>query len=82
MARTQLVWSGGEPAQILELRSSDPNLRASLETLYDHDYVVLKAPADYLPPSRPQPTVTLTIDDPAMPTLEIPVHAVPDSRPR
>ena len=81
--RVQLLWSGGDPGKILEVTTSDPQTSVRLEEQGDKQYVLLHVPAGYKPSTRGRPFVTVTTDDPQIPSYRIRVYAAraPTQRP-
>jgi hypothetical protein len=71
--RARLLWSNNRAGQVLEVTSSDPDTPVRIEERNGQQYVVLSVPAGYQPLVRPRPVVTLTTDDPEVPTLDIEV---------
>ncbi len=73
--RVSLVWSGGDPANILEATTSDPQTSVRVEENNNRQTIVLRVPPEYTPPTRGGAYVTVTTDDPEAPTLRIQVYA-------
>lgn len=70
--RARLVWSGGTPGKILEVKASDPKLTAELqEGENGQQAVVVHVPKGYEPPARARHFVTVKTDDEAAPMLRI-----------
>jgi len=73
--KVRLMWSGGNPGQILEATTSDARMSVRIEEENGQQVVVLQVPADYTPPARGSAFVTVKTDDPEAPTLSIQVYA-------
>jgi hypothetical protein len=73
--RASLVWSGGNPGKILEVTTSDPQTSVRIEEHNNRQSVVLRVPSDYEPPTRGGAYVTVTTDDPEVPTLRMQIYA-------
>lgn len=71
----KLIWSGGEPGNVLEVTCSDPELSVRLEEGEEdgRQAVVLRVPAGYSPKGQRRAVVTVKTDDPEALTLRIPV---------
>jgi len=73
---TTLAWEGGPPGKVLEATSSDPRLQVSVEQRGDTQAIVLKVPAGYSGRRSGGDSVTITTDDPSVPTFRIPIYLV------
>lgn len=73
--KAQLVWSGGDPGNILEATASDPQMTVRVEEKDGRQTVVLNVPAGYSPPAKGRPVVTVKTDDPEVPTLRLGIYA-------
>ena len=80
--KARLVWSGGDPGQILKVQSSDPELTASLVEENGEQTVVLHIPAGYEALSKSRNFVTVMTDDEAARTLRIQTYAARAPQPR
>jgi hypothetical protein len=69
--KARLVWSGENPGKVLEVRSSDPKLTASLNEENGEPVVVLHVPQDYAISPQSRDFVTVTTDDDEAPLLRI-----------
>lgn len=72
----RLNWDDDKPGKVLEATVNDPQLTARLEDQNNQQVVVLDVPAGYKPTSSAGTQVTLKTDDPAVPTLKIPVFVM------
>jgi hypothetical protein len=74
----RLNWDDEKPGKVLEASVNDPQLTARLEEQNSQQVVVLEVPAGYKAPPRAGAgtQVTLKTDDPAAPTLQIPVFVM------
>jgi len=72
--RARLRWSG-EPAKVLGVSTSDPDLTVRLEEENGEQAVVLVAPAGYHRKAASGAYVVVTTDDEAIPALRIPIRS-------
>jgi len=70
----RLTWTDGDPGKILEASVTDTKLTVDLEERDDQQIVVLHIPAGYNPTRRSGNAVVLKTNDPAVPTMKIPVY--------
>jgi hypothetical protein len=70
----RLNWDDNNPGKITEATVNDPALTARVEEQADQQVIVLEVPAGYAPKGRAT-QVTVKTDDPAVPSLQIPVFA-------
>jgi hypothetical protein len=73
--RARLIWSGGDPGEVLEVTSSDTNLTAGFEETKGQQTIMLHVPKDYEFPFRSRHFVTVRTDDKVAPLLRIQVYA-------
>ncbi len=71
-----LNWEGGPPGKVLDATSTDPRLQVSVEQRGDTQAIVLKVPAGYSGRRSGGDSVTITTDDPSVPTFRIPIYMV------
>ncbi len=72
--RARLIWSGDNPGQVLEVKSTDPKTPARLVEENGQQYVVLNVPAGYVVPPSSRAFVTIKTDDPAARTAKISIY--------
>jgi len=80
--RARLVWSGGNPGKILEVKSSDLELTASLVEENAVQSVVLHVPEGYVPPAKSSHYVMVKTDDKAAPLLKIQTYTARAPQPK
>lgn len=71
-----LRWSGGPPGKVTEVTVSDPQVKAAVQESEGNQIVVIDVPAGYRPTQRAGNIVTVLTDDPAVPSISIPIYVV------
>lgn len=71
-----LRWAGGPPGKITQVTTSDPQVKAGVVEQDDAQVVVIDVPAGYRPTQRSGNIVTVLTDDPAAPSISIPLYVV------
>lgn len=74
--QARLQWSDNRPGKILSAVGSDARMSVEVQEDGDHALVTLRVPAGYSAARGRAGTITITTDDPEVPTLELPVFTL------
>ncbi|MBN2448459.1 MAG: hypothetical protein JXO22_17160 [Phycisphaerae bacterium] len=79
--RVALRWSGGAPGHVLEAKTDDPDLTATIEDDGDKQSLVVNVPRGYkIPRGKHQVNITLKTDDPLVPALTVAARTIQSQR--
>jgi hypothetical protein len=73
----RVAWDGDNPGRVLTATVSDPALTTRIEERSGQQTIWLEVPASYNLEAGKTAMVTVTTDDPAVPTFQIPVAMLP-----